>query len=171
MRPGEGSGIAPDRELNVLLRVTQNTLMDLTDECFTRINYDGETKNNPTLEGAPNGLLAGHIVVASSEANGAVAFASGASTEQPLGFVLNDALGDRFGSFDGVASGKCAYISGSGSVVGTFRYADVEWKAGDAVYANAEALPSNVGDGPAIGVVLAAPETDGAGQLVIQLLR
>lgn len=171
MRPGEGSQIAPDRELNVLLRVTQNTILDLTDECFTRINWDGESKDNSTLEGAPNGLLAGHIVAANSEVNGAVDFASGASTEQPLGFVLNDALGDRFGSFDGVASGKCAYISGSGSVIATFRYEEDEWKAGDAVYASENALPTNSGTGPAIGVVLAAPETVGSGQMVIQLLR
>lgn len=70
---------------------------------------------------------------------------------KPLGFFLNDAIGNPFENTPGPASGKAPYVSGSGCVglslyetkqqIGGF--AAVTWAAGDPVYASVNGLATN----------------------------
>jgi hypothetical protein len=120
---GEASGLAPDRGLNILYRVSMNTLMNLTDTDLTQNNYStGQQTNNTRLSAnTPKGLLAGSIVKAGTVA-GTVLACTAAAADYPLGVVINNAVGYPFESSSGVASGKCPYLHGSGTVFTTDLY-------------------------------------------------
>ena len=170
---GEASGLAPDRGLNILYRVTMNTLMNLTDTDLTQNNYSSaqQTANTRLSANTPKGFLAGSIVKCGTVA-GTVVSAIGGRTEQPLGIVINNAVGYPFESSSGVASGKCPYLHGSGTVFSTDLY-ETSLVAGGAsvVTAYAAGLPLYVspngllttmtggveGGDIVVGIVLIAP--------------
>ena len=170
---GEASGLAPDRGLNILYRVTMNSLMNLTETDLTQANYNNgnpESVINTRLSpNTPKGLLAGSVVKCSTTA-GTVQKAVGAASEGALGIVINNAVGYPFESSSGVASGKCPYLHGSGTVFSTdlyetFRQAGLvalAYAAGDALYASRNGLLTNYNESSAnevIGIVLIAPST------------
>ena len=99
---------------------------------------------------------------------GAVEKAVGAANEGALGVVMNDAVGYPYESSSGVASGKCPYIHGSGTVFTTDRYetfrqdhvTPVAYAAGDRLYASRNGLLTShteTGANEIIGIVLIAP--------------
>ncbi|MBD3261452.1 MAG: hypothetical protein GF334_07190 [Candidatus Altiarchaeales archaeon] len=168
---GEGSGIVPDRGLNILYRVTLNTLMNLTDTDLTQDNTVGNTQktNNSRLSSdTPKGLLAGSIVKVGTT-SGTVVAADGSNGEYAVGVVINNAVGYPFESSSGVASGKCPYIHGSGTVFTTDLYetrnadnsADLSFSAADQLYVSQNGLLTNEASTSAqvIGVVLIAPSS------------
>jgi len=170
---GEGSGIVQDRGLNILIRVSMNTLMNLTEDGLTQANYNvtghAETAVNTRLSAdTPKGLLAGSVVKCSATV-GAVEKAVGAASEGAVGVVMNDAVGYPYESSSGVASGKCPYIHGSGTVFTTDRYetfrsdhvTPLAYAAGERLYASRNGLLTNYIDqttaNEIIGIVLIAP--------------
>ena len=171
---GEGSGIAPDRGLNILYRVTMNTLMNLTDAGLTRTNYGANaqaTANTRLSADTPKGILAGQILKVGT-VSGTVVIATGASGEQAIGVAINNAVGYPFESSSGVGSGKAPYIHGSGTVFSTDLYetctvagagAPITYAVGDRLYASQNGLFSNAASTAVdviafvVGVVLIAP--------------
>ena len=61
---GEGSGIVPDRGLNILYRTTLNTLMNLTEDGLTKDNLATNQAQANSRLGAdtPKGILAGAVL-------------------------------------------------------------------------------------------------------------
>jgi hypothetical protein len=166
---GEGSGIAPDRGLNILYRVTMNTLMNLTDAGLTRDNYGANTQataNTRLSSDTPKGILAGQVVKVGTT-SGTVVIATGAASEVPVGFAINNAVGYAFESSSGVGSGKCPYFHGSGTVFTTDLYetykADattpVTFTPGAACYVSKNGMlcTEQLNNQPAVAVVLIAP--------------
>jgi hypothetical protein len=172
---GEASGIVPDGGLNILYRVTMNTLMNLTEDGLTRNNYgaNNQSKANTRLSAdSPNGILAGQIIAVGS-VNGSVVACTGtnaASTVlvgRPIGIAINNAVGNPFGSSSGVGSGKCPYIHGSGTVFSTDLYETVAqdgttplgYTPGAKLYSSQNGMLSTVADSTStvVGIVLIAP--------------
>lgn len=173
MAIGEMSGIVQDRGLNILYRVTLNTLGNLTAAGLTTANT-GNTGNTRIGADTPKGILAGSIVaVSAAGGSGYVVAANGANT--PVGIALNQAVGYPYESSSGVASGKLPYLHGSGSVFATDMYettnhlgAAIAYAAGNKLYSSAYGLLINLTptaegigapDDTVIGVVLTAPST------------
>ena len=178
---GEGSGIVQDRGLNILYRVTLNTLMNLTDAGLTRNNYNTavvQTAGNTRLSAdTPKGILAGQLVCAGTVSGTVVACTGTDATPtvlagRPLGVAINNAVGYPFESSSGVGSGKCPYIHGSGTVFSTDLYetmtqagAAITYSAGTALYCSQNGLLTVYADvtgGAAnaltmVGIVLIAP--------------
>jgi hypothetical protein len=177
---GEGSGIVPDRGLNILYRVTMNTLMNLTDDGLTRTNYQpgnnqGDANTRLTAD-TPKGILAGHILGVGTT-SGTVVACTGTDatpsvlTYRPIGVAINNAVGYPYESSSGVGSGKCPYVHGSGTVISTDMYetrnqansADLSYSPGDRLYCSQNAMFSNEASTAidvtsfVIGVVLIAP--------------
>ena len=177
---GEGSGIVQDRGLNILYRVTMNTLMNLVDTGLTATNtcYNPTAADVRITSDTPNGILAGQVIEAGTT-NGTVAKYDG--TGQPLGVAINNAVGYPYESMSGVASGKCPYIHGSGTVFTTDLYemynsdgaTALTYAAGDAIYSSANGLLTNqsgIGSGTVIGVLLIAPTTTDP-FMAVQMIR
>lgn len=169
MAIGEMSGIAPDRGMNILLRGSLNTLMNLTETGLTRDNYGANTQsqNNTRLSSdTPKGLLAGQIVRAGTT-SGTVDLCTDDSTQVPLGVVINNAVGYPYESMSGVASGKAPYIHGWGAVITTDLYETVEtdgatavsYSAGDKLYASQNGMFTSTAGNVVVGIVLIAPST------------
>ena len=174
---GEGSGIVPDRGLNILYRVTMNTLMNLTDAGLTRDNYGANarsTANTRLSADTPKGILAGQFVCCSTTA-GAVVACTGSNIDasvligKPIGVAINNAVGYPYESSSGVGSGKCPYLHGSGTVYSTDLYETydylgttaITYAAGNIVYCSGNGFITNVSDsvGYMLGVILIAPTT------------
>ena len=168
---GEASGIVPDRGLNILYRVTLNSLGKLTDDGLTKNNYSStqQTTNTRLSSSTPRGILAG-MVVAAGTVNGTIVACD--QTMQPLGVAENNAVGYPFESSSGVGSGKCPYLSGAGSCFATDLYETQSAATGDItaaytpgalVYSSTNGLLTNASDSVkgsvAIGVVLTGPST------------
>lgn len=172
---GEGSGIAPDRGLNILYRVTLNTLMNLTDAGLTRDNYGANTqaKANTRLSAdSPKGILAGQFVCAGT-VSGTVVACTGSALDatvlvgRPLGVAINNAVGYPFESSSGVGSGKCPYIQGSGTVYSTDLYETVAqdgttpltFNPGTLLYVSKNGMLTTQANSTSlvVGVVLIAP--------------
>jgi hypothetical protein len=176
---GEASGLAPDRGLNILYRVTMNTLMNLTDTGLTQNNYSSaqQLANTRLSANTPKGILAGSIVKASSTAGAVVACDA---SSRPLGVAINNAVGYPFESSSGVASGKCPYLCGSGTVFSTDLYEtaevgggalSIQYAAGVSLYSSVNGLLTTVAASPAtvVGVVLIAPSASDP-FMVVQLV-
>ena len=172
---GEGSGIAPDRGLNILYRVTMNTLMNLTDAGLTRDNYGANARslaNTRLSADTPKGILAGQFVTVGT-VSGTVVASTGSNIDasvlvgKPIGVAINNAVGYPYESSSGVASGKCPYLHGGGTVYSTDLYetyaADgttpITYAAGNIVYCSGNGFITNVADsiGYMLGVILIAP--------------
>ena len=179
---GEASGIVPDRGMNILYRVTMNTLGKLTDAGLTQANYSStQQKANTRLSSStPNGILAGSVVAVGTT-SGTIVAGIGASgdTNTPVGIAENNAVGYPYESSSGVGSGKCPYLCGSGSVFATDLYETADtagadttanYTAGCSLYCSPNGLltngklangsPDSTGKGSTvIGVCLTAPST------------
>jgi len=172
---GEGSGIVQDRGLNILYRVTLNTLMNLTDAGLTRDNYGANTQataNTRLSADSPKGILAGQIVCAGT-VSGTVVACTGTADDatvlvgRPLGVAINNAVGYPFESSSGVGSGKCPYIHGSGTVFSTDLYetsnqaanAALTYSPGTLLYCSKNGMLTTQNDSASIvvGIVLIAP--------------
>lgn len=175
---GEASGIVPDRSMNVLERVVQNTLGKLTDAGLTQDNYLGA--NNTTQSAAntqlsantPKGVLGG-MVVSVGTTSGTIVQANGSNS--PVGVALNNAVGYPYESMSGVGSGKLPYLSGAGSVFAVDLYetanaagAAITYSPGDYLYTSENGLLINLTptaesisspDDTIIAVVLTAPSS------------
>lgn len=178
---GEGSGIVPDRGLNILYRVTMNTLMNLTDAGLTRDNYGANaqaTANTRLSADTPKGILAGQLVMPGSTAGSVVAATGTAATPSVIasrivGVAINNAVGYPYESSSGVGSGKCPYICGSGTVFSTDLYETfaldgttaLTYTAGAPLYASQNGMFSTIASTVAgvtsfvVGTVLIAPTT------------
>lgn len=167
---GEGSGIAPDRGLNILYRVTMNTLMNLTEAGLTRDNYgaNDQSKANTRLSAdSPKGILAGQILKVGTVSGTAVIATGDARGEAPIGVAINNAVGYPFESSSGVGSGKAPYVCGSGTVVSTDLYetfaADgttpMTYTPGAKLYASQNGMFSTtqLNSNGTVGTVLIAP--------------
>lgn len=174
---GEGSGIVPDRGLNILYRVTMNTIMNLTDAGLTRVNYQpgnnqGDANTRLTTDTA-NGILAGQIVCAATATAGAVVACTGTDVSstvlvgRPLGVAINNAVGYPYESSSGVGSGKCPYLHGTGTVFSTDLYETYQqdgataetYTPGAALYSSQNGMFSTQADSASyvVGYVLIAP--------------
>jgi len=165
---GEGSGIVPDRGLNIMYRVTLNTVMNLTDAGLTAANtcYNPSASDVRITSDVPSGILAGQVVMAGTSNGTAV---KSDTTGVALGIAQNNAVGYSYESMSGAASGKVPYVCGSGSVFSTDVYevytsgsVAQTYAAGDALYASANGLltkESGLGDTTIVGIVLVAPST------------
>jgi predicted RecA/RadA family phage recombinase len=172
---GEGSGIAPDRGLNILNRVTMNTLMNLTAAGLTRDNYSANAQslaNTRLSADSPKGILAGQLVTVGT-VSGTVVACTGTNAGttvlvgRPVGVAINNAVGYPFESSSGVASGKAPYLHGTGTVFSTDMYETVRqdgttpivFAPGALLYVSQNGLFSTVADSLAIivGIVLIAP--------------
>ena len=169
---GEASGIVPDRGMNILYRVTMNTLGKLTDAGLTQANYSStQQKANTRLSSStPNGILAGSVVAVGTTSGTIVAAAT--NTYTIVGIAENNAVGYPYESSSGVGSGKCPYLCGSGSVFATDLYETASttgvditatYTPGCLLYASANGLLTNSADGAystlVVGVCLTAPST------------
>jgi len=153
---GEGSGIVPDRGMNVLARGTFNSLMNLTEADLTQDNYTIPSATSTRVSAdTPKGLLAGSVVAVGESGTVVKATASDADV---VGIVLNNAVGYPYESSSGVGSGKCVYLHGASSVFTTDLYeTNVTWAAGNLVYSSDNGFLTNTGGAVVIGVVLIAP--------------
>jgi len=171
---GEASGIVPDRGLNILYRVTLNSLGKLTDDGLTKNNYSSaqQLANTRLSASTPKGILAG-MVVAVGAVSGTIV-AGNAETLTVVGIAENNAVGYPYESSSGVGSGKCPYLSGAGSCFATDLYetataaggnADItaSYTPGALLYCSVNGLLTNSADSgegtTVIGVVLTAPST------------
>lgn len=169
--------------------VTRNSIGLLAPTGFTQANPPVVATNvSTTLAGITKvGVLGGSVAftrgdVGNNYIGGAVA---AVATVQPLGFFLNDALGNPFENTPGVASGRAPYVCGSGSCIGLSIYetkdlssgAALTWAVGNSVYASRNGFATNVADannaygGTAavlLGVVKVAPDANSS-LLVIDL--
>ena len=170
---GEASGILPDRGLNILYRVTLNTLGKLTDDGLPKNNYSNtqQVANTRLSASTPKGILAG-MVVAVGAVSGTIV-AGNADTLTVVGIAENNAVGYPYESSSGVGSGKCPYLSGTGSCFATDLYetgrasdgADITagYTPGALLYCSQNGLLTNASDTTkgtvVIGVLLTAPST------------
>ena len=119
---GEASGIVPDRGMNILYRVTLNSLGKLTDDGLTHNNYSStqQTANTRLSASTPKGILAG-MVVGVGAVSGTIVVGA-ADTYTVVGVAENNAVGYPYESSSGVGSGKVPYLCGSGSCFATDLY-------------------------------------------------
>ena len=170
---GEASGIVPDRGMNILYRVTLNSLGKLTDDSLTHNNYSStqQTANTRLSASTPKGILAG-MVVGVGAVSGTIVVGA-ADTYTVVGVAENNAVGYPYESSSGVGSGKVPYLCGSGSCFATDLYetgrasdgADItaSYTPGALLYSSTNGLLTNASDTVkgtvAVGVVLTAPSS------------
>ena len=176
---GESSGIAPDRGLNILYRVTSNSLMNLVDTGLTATNtcYNPTASDVRITSDTPNGILAGMVLECGST-NGTVQKFD--ATGEPVGIAINNAVGYPYESMSGVGSGKVPYIHGSGTVFSTDLYevytsgsVSQVYTAGDKLYSSVNGLitrESGLGSGVQIGICVIAPSSTDP-FMAVQLIR
>jgi len=147
--------------------VTRNSLGVLTPDAFTQANPPvvtnvlgkSSTLTNITKVGVLGGTLAFTRPDVGNGYHGGPVAPGGvyAAGQRPLGFFLNDSIGNAFENTPGVASGRGPYVCGSGSCVGLSVYETKSqglsggpaigtaliWAVGDKVYASANGLATN----------------------------
>lgn len=145
----------PNRHCEVLYRQTFNSYADIVVAGLTQDNRVGndQKKNNTRLNTNTNkGILAGSVVaVAGSKEIGPCAGDSTSVFDKAVGIAVNDAVGNPYESSSAVASGKCVYAHGSGTVLSTDIYetkqtdgtAVVTYAAGDKLYSSQNGLLTN----------------------------
>ncbi len=200
---GQGSGDFRETSARIqLLHVTtRNSTGLLTPDSFTQANPPVVTNalaKSTTLASITKvGVLGGSIAFTRPDYgngyHGGPVLVSSAyvAGQKPLGFFINDGIGNAFENTPGVASGRGPYVCGSGSTVALSVYETkiqvggslgdpITYTAGDKVYASANGLvtnvladsyENNVGGAPAptlIGIVKVAPDANSS-LLVIDL--
>ena len=145
--------------------VTRNTYGPLTTDAFTQANPPVVTDEvSTTLANiTKKGVLGSSIAFTRPDGgNGYVGGAAKISNSysaivRPLGFFINDALGNAFENTPGVASNRGPYVHGSGSLVGLSlwetlkqtsaavggKHSAVTWHTGDLAYAGVNGLVTN----------------------------
>lgn len=131
-------------------RTTFNSLFELDKTCFT--------KQNSTDGSLPFGVLGGTVAALKDGASYTVVPANGANV--PVGLFVNNAAGNPFDNAPAVASNKIAIAQKMASVEVDI-YADVTFKIGDKLYADANGYLTNVkGENETvIGIVTKLPTT------------
>jgi hypothetical protein len=182
--------------------VTRNSVGQLTTDAFTQSNppviTDVANKSATLVNVTKVGVLGGSVAFTRPDTfngfHGGPAVTSGPTYNagiKPLGVFLNDAIGNPFENTPGAASGKGAYVCGSGSCIGVSIYEtrvqvggsgvlSPNWAPGDKVYASVNGLFTNlstdayeyrVSGNPAptvMGIVKVAPDSTN-GLLVVDL--
>lgn len=171
------SNITRDTHMDVLYRITQNTLGGITADGLTQDNRVGNTQKagNTRLNANTNkGILAGSVVaVAGNGLIGPCAGDSSATFDKAVGVAINDAIGNPLTSSSALASKKCVYLHGTGSVFTTDIYetlatdgaTPIAYAAGEKLYASRNGLLTTVAGmdntgvelSTLIGIVLSAP--------------
>ena len=180
--------------------VTRNSQGQLTTDAFTQANPPVVTTASNKSAALANiskvGVLGGSIAFTRPDiGNGyhggpvlsGVNYLAGI---KPLGFYLNDAIGNPFENTPGPASGKAPYVCGSGTCIGLSLYETKHQKTGyagfvfapgDLIYASVnglatnileDAYENNVSGNPlptVMGIVKVAPDTTTNNILVIDL--
>ena len=165
------SNPTPDKHLEVLYRQTFNTLGAIVAGGLTQDNRVGnvqKTANTRLDDNTPKGILGGSVVaVAGAGTIGACAGDSSVCDDKAVGIAVNNAVGNPWESSSAVASGKCVYAHGTGTVIRTDLYETqnpgggaLTYAAGDKVYSSQNGLLQKRGsDGTGILTV----ETDTTG--------
>ncbi len=142
--------------------VTRNSVGVLTPDAFTQANPPVNTtpanKSTTLTNVTKYGVLGASIAFTRPDYGngyhgGPVAPSGVYNTGlKPLGFYLNDSLGNAFENTPGVASGRGPYVCGSGSCIGLSIYetkqqvggsTTLTWAVGDSVYASINGLATN----------------------------
>jgi hypothetical protein len=143
--------------------VTRNSQGVLTPDAFTQANppiVTAAANKSTTLAGIVKaGVLGGSIAFPRYDfgngfVGGPVKVSSAYDARmKPLGFFINDALGNAFENTPGVASGRGPYVCGSGSTIGVSVYetkhqitgsAAITFQPGDMLFASVNGLLTNV---------------------------
>jgi len=163
---GQSSGDFKETSARVQLLnvVTRNSQGVLTPDAFSQANppvVTGQKSSTLNAIGGKLGVLGGSIAFTRYDfGNG---FHGGPlkvggnydARVKPLGFFLNDSLGNAFENTPGVASTRGPYVCGVGSTVGLSIYETkkqvatnpgdaITWTAGDPVYASVNGYATNV---------------------------
>ena len=148
----------------------RNALCELVADGFTQANYDPTLAYvNDTLSAStPIGVLAGSV----AGIHGPLLAGKGDATHEPIGFFMNNAVGNPFENSPGVASNKVTILNVPGCVMKlpyyeTHTVAGVAqtYSAGDALYASPngfvtkDAAGAGV-DSKIVGYVMDVPTTD-----------
>jgi len=168
---GQSSGDFKETSARVQLFhvVTRNSVGALAADAFTQLNPALITTagaKSSTLAGITKvGVLGGSIAFTRPTGNNLVGGTPGTpgalitnltnivTGARPLGFFINDAVGNAYENTPGPASGKGPYVCGSGSTLGltiyeTVSQADgttpISWAVGDLVYASVNGLATNL---------------------------
>ena len=178
--------------------VTRNSVGVLTPDAFTQaqapLGIAANNKSTTLANITKVGVLGGSIAFTRYDVGngyiGGPAKVTGSYDVlvKPMGFFLNDAIGNAFENTPGVASGKGPYVCGSGSCIGVSIYetqhqktghADITYSVGDKVYASVNGLLTNVvedgyednasaGTNTLMGIVRVIPDSNSS-LLVIDL--
>ena len=129
-------------------RTRFNSLYELDKSCFEKANDAYKTY----------GVLGGTVAALKEGASYTVVPANGSNV--PVGLFVNNAAGNPFDNAPAVASNKIAIAQNNASVEVDV-YADVEFKIGEALYADANGYLTNVAgaDKTVIGIVTKLPTT------------
>mgnify|MGYP000008669506 CR=1 FL=1 len=145
----------PDQHMDVLYRQTYNSYGNITAAGLIQNNRVGNDQkaNNTRLNANTNvGILAGSVVAAAG--NGIIGPCAGDSSsvfDKAVGIAVNDAVGNAYESSSAVASNKCVYLHGSGTVFKTDIYetfatdgtTSVTYAYGDKLYSSQNGLITN----------------------------
>jgi hypothetical protein len=169
---GQSSGDFKETSARIQLFhvVTRNSVGALAADAFTQLNPVLITTagcKSSTLAGITKvGVLGGSVAFTRPSGNNLIGGPPGTAAAligtpptnlvtgaRPLGFFINDAVGNAYENTPGPASGKGPYICGSGSTVGLTIYETVSqanssnpisWAVGDLVYASINGLATNL---------------------------
>ena len=169
---GQSSGDFKETSARVQLFhvVTRNSVGALAADAFTQLNpvlITTAGAKSSTLSGITKvGVLGGSIAFTRPTGNNLVGGPPGtpaaltttpptnlSTGARPLGFFINDAVGNAYENTPGPASGKGPYVCGSGSTLGLTIYETVSqtdgttpvaWAVGDLVYASINGLATNL---------------------------
>jgi hypothetical protein len=151
--------------LTILIRGQLNSIPVLSDNCFTKQNYDVNTNTTLSIN-TPRGVLGGSIAAVSAGLDYTVV--PMASSLMPVGLFVNDAAGAAFENSPAVASGKIAVMKAMASVeVDVYEtrlvsdLGDIAYAVGNYLYGSAQGFLTNedAASDVVIGVVTKAPST------------
>ena len=187
------SNPTPDKYLEVLYRQTFNTLGAIQAAGLTQDNLVGNAQKvaNTRLAALvpPKGILGGSVVAVTAAGEiGACAGDSSSTNDKAVGIAVNNAVGNPWESSSAVASGKCVYAHGTGTVIRTNIYegvsagsATITYAYGDLVYSSQNGLITKL-DGTAaykegstkehgtvIGIILDPPAAGNGYYMTVQL--
>lgn len=197
---GQSSGDFKETSARIQLFhvVTRNSMGVLTPDAFTQANppvvtttaNKSTTLSNITKVGVLGGSIAFTRPDFGNGYHGGPVAPGGVYNAglRPLGFFINDAIGNAYENTPGVASGRGPYVCGSGSCVGLSVYETKHQKTGsaaftfapgDKVWASVNGLATNIvedgyednasaGTNTLMGIVKVVPDANSA-LLVIDL--
>lgn len=168
---GQSSGDFKETSARIQLLhvVTRNSVGAFAADVLTQLNPALITTagaQSSTLNGITKvGVLGGTVAFTRNSGNNLIGgpvgvrgaltgnITSMSAAVRPLGFFINDAVGNAYENTPGPASGRAPYVCGSGSCVGLSLYETVKqidgttpiaWAVGDPVYASVNGLATNL---------------------------